>query len=273
MRVLLDTHTLIWAVDDPAKLGPTATPTLQDPANELLVMPPRSGRSPSRSACRKLTLSGPYRAWMNQALSDLGATLLPISIDSCRRSALARPPPRPIRPPAGGPGTWSRRSPSSALTGRLIRMACRPESGRRASMAITTRNRLPLFSAQQLEALSRILGDTEKGLTGTEIDHLLRNSGFPNPTRYDEVEASLQRIRGCQNEHQVGNHVLVFIQRAMDPARYVGEPTVFRARKDRLNSVLALCGFTSATTAKSQDRRRHGPSTRPSSGPTASTPP
>ena len=47
-----------------------------------------------------------------------------------------------------------------------------------------------------------------------------------------------------QNEHQVGNHVIVFIQRAMDPARYVGEPNVFRSRKDRLNSVLAFCGFT-----------------------------
>jgi PIN domain nuclease of toxin-antitoxin system len=35
--LLLDTHALIWAVDDPAKLGPSAAQALADPANELLL--------------------------------------------------------------------------------------------------------------------------------------------------------------------------------------------------------------------------------------------
>jgi hypothetical protein len=30
----------------------------------------------------------------------------------------------------------------------------------------------------------------------------------------------------------------------MDPARYVEKPSVFHARRHRLNSVLALCGLT-----------------------------
>ncbi len=37
MRLLLDTHTLIWAVDQPSQLGPAAVVALQDPSNDLLL--------------------------------------------------------------------------------------------------------------------------------------------------------------------------------------------------------------------------------------------
>lgn len=37
MRLILDTHTLIWAMDDPGKLSAPATTGLQDPANDLLL--------------------------------------------------------------------------------------------------------------------------------------------------------------------------------------------------------------------------------------------
>jgi len=36
MRHLLDTHSLIWALDDPSKLGRQAIAVLEDPANELV---------------------------------------------------------------------------------------------------------------------------------------------------------------------------------------------------------------------------------------------
>jgi PIN domain nuclease of toxin-antitoxin system len=32
--LLIDTHTLIWALDDPSKLSGPATKALQDPAND-----------------------------------------------------------------------------------------------------------------------------------------------------------------------------------------------------------------------------------------------
>lgn len=47
-----------------------------------------------------------------------------------------------------------------------------------------------------------------------------------------------------QNLHQVGNHVIVFIKRAMDPAKYTAKLTAFRSRRDQLNSVLAFSGLT-----------------------------
>jgi hypothetical protein len=34
VRLLLDSHTLIWSVEQPAKLGPTAVSALQDPGND-----------------------------------------------------------------------------------------------------------------------------------------------------------------------------------------------------------------------------------------------
>ena len=37
MRHLLDAHSLIWALDDPSKLGKQAIGVLEDPAHELLV--------------------------------------------------------------------------------------------------------------------------------------------------------------------------------------------------------------------------------------------
>ena len=81
MRVLLDTHTLFWAVDAPAMLSPTATTTLQDPVNELLVSAATIWEVAIKVGNGKLKLSRPFRVWMNQALADLGATLLPITVE------------------------------------------------------------------------------------------------------------------------------------------------------------------------------------------------
>jgi hypothetical protein len=112
-------------------------------------------------------------------------------------------------------------------------------------MQISFKKRYAPFPAERLEAISKVLADTTEGLTGSEIDHLLRNSNIQNPTPdMTKWKRLYNAFVEFQNEHQVGNHVIVFIHKAMDPARYVGEPAVFRSRKDRLNSVLAFCGFT-----------------------------
>jgi uncharacterized protein (TIGR02391 family) len=111
-------------------------------------------------------------------------------------------------------------------------------------MQITFNKRYAPFPAERLEAMSKVLADTTEGLTGSEIDHLLRNSNIPNPTPdMTKWKRLYNAFVEFQNEHQVGNHVIVFIHKAMDPARYVREPNVFRSRKDRLNSVMAFCGF------------------------------
>lgn len=81
MKLLLDTHTLIWAVDDPAQLGPQAVVELQDPTNELLLSAASIWELAIKVGAKKLELSMPYRQWVLQAISDLGLTLLPISVE------------------------------------------------------------------------------------------------------------------------------------------------------------------------------------------------
>lgn len=112
-------------------------------------------------------------------------------------------------------------------------------------MTIAFKTRYTPFPAERLEAISKVLADTSTGLTGSEIDHLLQNCNIPNPTpEMTKWKRLYNAFVEFQNEHQVGNHVIVFIHKAMDPAKYVSEPQVFRSRRDRLNSVLAFCGYT-----------------------------
>lgn len=81
MRLLLDSHTLVRAVDSPSKLGSQAGPALRDPGNELLLSAATVWELSIKIGLGKLSLSLPFRQWMAQAMSDLGALLLPITID------------------------------------------------------------------------------------------------------------------------------------------------------------------------------------------------
>ena len=81
MKLLLDTHTLIWAVDDPSKLGPQAVTALQDPANDLLLSAATIWEIAIKVGLKKLSLSMPYKQWVTKAMADLGMTVLPITVE------------------------------------------------------------------------------------------------------------------------------------------------------------------------------------------------
>ena len=81
MRVLIDSHVLIWAVDEPARLGKGALTALQDPANDLLVSSGTVWELAIKVGLKKLTLSIPYKQWMTKAIADLSLSVLPISVD------------------------------------------------------------------------------------------------------------------------------------------------------------------------------------------------
>src|SRR5690348_14417300 len=81
MRLLVDAHAVIWAVDDPSKLSPQAVTALQDPANELLIGAGTVWEIGIKVGLGKLALSVPYRPWMNRAFADLDAALLPITVE------------------------------------------------------------------------------------------------------------------------------------------------------------------------------------------------
>ncbi len=81
MRLLVDAHALIWAVDDPAKLSSRAAKALEDPTNELLVSAGTIWEIAIKVGLSKLSLSMPYRQWMRKVILDLELTLLPVTVE------------------------------------------------------------------------------------------------------------------------------------------------------------------------------------------------
>lgn len=81
MRLLLETHAVIWAVDQPSLLGPQAKPALEDLANSLVLSAATIWEIAIKIGVNKLSLSLPYRQWMTRAINDLGVTILPVTVE------------------------------------------------------------------------------------------------------------------------------------------------------------------------------------------------
>jgi PIN domain nuclease of toxin-antitoxin system len=81
VRILLDTHTLIWAVDDPSQLSARAKVELRNRDNDLLLGAGTLWEMSIKVGLKKLDLSLPYRQWMTQAIADLGLAILPITVE------------------------------------------------------------------------------------------------------------------------------------------------------------------------------------------------
>lgn len=101
----------------------------------------------------------------------------------------------------------------------------------------------PVFQAHVLEGLCKVIGDTSDGLTGTEIGQILLNSDIP------DVEPQITKWRRLfaafadwQNKHQCSNHVLKFVQDALQPVRYIGKEEIFHNRRLEVNKRLAFIG-------------------------------
>jgi uncharacterized protein (TIGR02391 family) len=109
---------------------------------------------------------------------------------------------------------------------------------------ITDVTRIPPFNSSQLEAACKVLADTTNGLKGDEIGHILADMKVSDPdaggTKWKRLFNALAQ---AQNKHQVGNHLIMFINRAMKPIRYTSAPELFAWRRNGLNVVLSFCGY------------------------------
>jgi PIN domain nuclease of toxin-antitoxin system len=81
MRILLDTHALIWYVDQDHLLSARAHAAITNAANDLLLSAATIWEIAIKVGLNKLSLSMPYRQWMDKAISDLGLTLLPVTVE------------------------------------------------------------------------------------------------------------------------------------------------------------------------------------------------
>jgi PIN domain nuclease of toxin-antitoxin system len=80
MRVLLDSHALLWYVDQDQLLSRPAHAAITDPTNDLLLSAATIWEIAIKVAVGKLTLSAPYQPWLTKAMGDLRLTVLPITI-------------------------------------------------------------------------------------------------------------------------------------------------------------------------------------------------
>jgi uncharacterized protein (TIGR02391 family) len=103
--------------------------------------------------------------------------------------------------------------------------------------------RVPPFNAQKLEAACRVLAAKERGLTGSEIGYLLRDCRVedvsPDMTKWKRL---FNALVGAQNKHQMGNHLIMFINRALDPVNHSRTREKFEWLRSELNVVLAFSG-------------------------------
>ncbi|MFV8442187.1 TIGR02391 family protein [Flavobacterium sp. LB2P44] len=101
----------------------------------------------------------------------------------------------------------------------------------------------PTFEPHVLEGLCRSIGDTTDGLTGTEIGQILSNSKIPD---IDSQNTKWKRLYSAfadwQNKNQCSNHILKFVQDALQPVRYIGKEDTFHNRRLEVNKRLYFIG-------------------------------
>jgi len=81
MRLLLDTHTLFWAVRQPNRIPAAASALVTDPANELLVSAITPWELGIKYRSGRFAEAGPFLLALERYLDTLGASELPISIE------------------------------------------------------------------------------------------------------------------------------------------------------------------------------------------------
>jgi PIN domain nuclease of toxin-antitoxin system len=87
MRLLRDTHVVIWWVDQDHLLSPDAHAAIVDPSNELLISAGTIWETSIKVGLGKLSLSLAFRQWMDQAIRDLRAAILPITVEFAEAQA------------------------------------------------------------------------------------------------------------------------------------------------------------------------------------------
>ncbi len=81
MRLLLDTHALLWALSEPQRLSTSASAAIRDPDNAVLVSAVSGLEVAIKQSLDKLELPGPAEEWLPMAVAASGFEWLPISPD------------------------------------------------------------------------------------------------------------------------------------------------------------------------------------------------
>ncbi|WP_044415286.1 TIGR02391 family protein [Halarcobacter anaerophilus] len=104
---------------------------------------------------------------------------------------------------------------------------------------------IPKFNASVIESISKILGDTSNGFTGTEIAKLLYESSIEDIestiTKWRRINAALENKQNIDN---CSNNILAFIQNSLNPAKHYDNEEWFNDTRNKINKVLSFEGFS-----------------------------
>ncbi|MCK5379597.1 MAG: type II toxin-antitoxin system VapC family toxin [Acidobacteria bacterium] len=85
MKVLLDTHSMLWWLANDRRLSPLAREAISDGRNRLIWSMASSWEIAVKVGIGKLTLGRPLQQLFADIVSDQGVELLPITHDHCTR--------------------------------------------------------------------------------------------------------------------------------------------------------------------------------------------
>ena len=80
MRVLLDTHTMLWFWLGDTRISPTALQLIQDPANTKLISPASYWETAIKISLGKYSLQQPFDVFFQHGLARTGFQVLPIEV-------------------------------------------------------------------------------------------------------------------------------------------------------------------------------------------------
>lgn len=101
----------------------------------------------------------------------------------------------------------------------------------------------PLFSGAQLQAIATALGHTEEGLTNREIEQLIIECKMRDPGPMTKRDRVYNAFVDSQNRRRDRIDILVFIRKAVNPARYINNNEKFETLRLNLNKALAFAGL------------------------------
>lgn len=103
---------------------------------------------------------------------------------------------------------------------------------------------ISIIPQAELEAISRILGDTSHGFTGSEIERLLSACDMRDPGPITKWVRIFEACTISQQTYNSGNHVGRFIEESMRPARWIKNKELWKQKQNDLNVILSLLGIS-----------------------------
>ncbi|MFO1459290.1 MAG: TIGR02391 family protein [Verrucomicrobiota bacterium] len=103
---------------------------------------------------------------------------------------------------------------------------------------------IPPLDETKLEAICEVLGETDGGLTGSEIARYLRACDIPDLSPTSTKRHRLyDALRAKQREDRCANNVFGFVTKVMNPVLYHANADSYDSFRARLNTPLAFCGY------------------------------